>query len=89
MHCIEGYFQEFELLLCSTGNKKTFEGGTNVWTLGTGKTLLAKVVATKRGTTFFSVSSATLASKWCGKSEHIVCALFDLARAYAPKHYLF
>ncbi|XP_001600109.2 spastin isoform X1 [Nasonia vitripennis] len=51
---------------------------------GNGKTLLARAVATQCNATFFSISAASLTSKYVGDGEKLVRALFAIARELQP-----
>ncbi|XP_044728262.1 spastin isoform X4 [Chrysoperla carnea] len=51
---------------------------------GNGKTLLARAVATQSRSTFFSISAASLTSKYVGEGEKLVRALFAVARELQP-----
>jgi ATP-dependent 26S proteasome regulatory subunit len=51
---------------------------------GTGKTLLAKVIACCSKANFFHVSAAELTSEWYGESEKKIIRLFEEARSESP-----
>merc|ERR1712071_482442 len=51
---------------------------------GTGKTMLAKAVATEGCASFLSVDASSVENKWLGESEKNAKAVFTLARRLAP-----
>jgi transitional endoplasmic reticulum ATPase len=51
---------------------------------GTGKTTIAKAMATEVAASFYEQSAADLLSKWAGESEEKVAKLFTRARANRP-----
>lgn len=46
--------------------------------------MMLQAVATEAESTFFTVSSSDLVSKWMGESEKLVSQLFSLAREHSP-----
>jgi SpoVK/Ycf46/Vps4 family AAA+-type ATPase len=51
---------------------------------GTGKTMIAKAIASESNAKFFNISSSSLVSKWIGESEKLVRTLFAVASLDQP-----
>ncbi|CAI5494320.1 unnamed protein product [Closterium sp. Naga37s-1] len=51
---------------------------------GTGKTMLAKAVATEAGASFINISMSAVLHKWLGEAEKSVKAIFSVASKMAP-----
>ncbi|PIO35287.1 hypothetical protein AB205_0108710, partial [Aquarana catesbeiana] len=67
-----------------TGKRTPWRGVLLFGATGTGKSYLAKVLATESNFTFFSTSSSHLVSKSLEESEKLVKNLFQLAREQKP-----
>ena len=67
-----------------TGKRKPWKSILLYGPFGTGKSFLAKAVATETEGNFFYVSPKDITSKWMGESELLLKGLFDLARKKKP-----
>ena len=68
-----------------TGQRAPWRGILLYGPPGTGKSFMAKATATEaNNSTFLTVSTSDLVSKWMGESEKLIRALFDTAREQKP-----
>ncbi|MHA1449890.1 MAG: AAA family ATPase [Candidatus Hodarchaeales archaeon] len=66
------------------GARKPWKGILMFGPPGCGKSYLAKAVASQVDATFFSVSAASIMSKWVGEAEKTVKKMYQVARQKAP-----
>lgn len=67
-----------------TGLRKPGKGILLFGPPGTGKTLIGRAIAGQLESTFFSISSSSLVSKWIGESERLIKTLFRFAAFKQP-----